>query len=213
MTTVEKQRTSVVLPGVVEPDDLRIEHGPVPAPGAGEIVVAVEATGVSFAEQQMRRGRYYDQPPFPFVPGYDLVGRVLTTGPGVDGGLRGRRVAVLTKIGGWTTHAVVPAADAVPVPEGLDPAVAEAVVVNGLTAWQMLRRAATVRPGATVLIHGANGGVGSILVQLARLAGARVIGTANPRHHEALRALGVEPVDYRGDVPASVRALAPGGVD
>jgi NADPH:quinone reductase-like Zn-dependent oxidoreductase len=70
-----------------------------------------------------------------------------------------------------------------------------------------------VRPGATVLIHGANGGVGSILVQLARLAGARVIGTANPRHHEALRALGVEPVDYRGDVPASVRALAPGGVD
>src|SRR5690242_1006761 len=184
--------TEIVLPAVVEPEQLQVRTRERPEVGPQQAVVRVEATGVSFAEQQMRRGRYYDQPPFPFVPGYDLVGRVLTTGPGVDGGLRGRRVAVLTKIGGWTTHAGVPAADAGPVPEGLDPAVAEAVVVNGLTAWQMLRRAATVRPGATVLIHGANGGVGSILVQLARLAGARVIGTANPRHHEALRALGVE---------------------
>src|SRR3954447_15835587 len=142
MDNFEQPRTSVVLPGVVEPEGLRVERGPAPAPGAGEVVVRVEATGVSFAEQQMRRGRYYDQPPFPFVPGYDLVGRVVSTGEGVDAALLGHRVAALTKVGGWTTHAVVDAADLVPVPDGLDPAVAEAVVVNGLTAWQMLHRTA-----------------------------------------------------------------------
>src|SRR3954447_16822467 len=129
MDNFEQPRTSVVLPGVVEPEGLRVERGPAPAPGAGEVVVRVEATGVSFAEQQMRRGRYYDQPPFPFVPGYDLVGVVTGTGPDVDPGLLGRRVAALTKIGGWTTHAVLDTADLVPVPAGLDPCLAETVVV------------------------------------------------------------------------------------
>jgi NADPH:quinone reductase-like Zn-dependent oxidoreductase len=168
---------------------------------------------VSFAEQQMRRGRYYDQPPFPFVPGYDLVGTVAAVGAGADPGLLGQRVAALTKVGGWASHVVVEAADVVPVPAGLDPAAAETVVVNGITAWQMLHRKTRVRPGQTILVHGANGGVGSTLAQLARLAGARVIGTAAPRHHDGLRALGVIPVDYHADVAAAVREIAPGGVD
>ncbi|WP_327063851.1 medium chain dehydrogenase/reductase family protein [Kitasatospora purpeofusca] len=204
----------VVLPGVVAPEGLELRYGVVPEAERGRIVVGVEATGVSFAEQQMRRGRYYDQPPFPFVPGYDLVGRVLATGEGVDPGLLGQRVAALVKVGGWASHVVVDAADAVPVPDGLTPAEAETVVVNGITAWQMLHRRARVRAGQTVLVHGASGGVGSVLVQLAGAAGVRVIGTASARHHEALRELGVEPVDYRaGDVAARVRELAPDGVD
>ncbi|KUN09261.1 NADPH:quinone reductase [Streptomyces yokosukanensis] len=204
----------VVLPGIVAPEDLQIRHTAVPDPGPGQIVIAMEATGVSFAEQQMRRGRYYDQPPFPFVPGYDLVGRVLSTGQGVDPGLSGRRVAALVKVGGWASHVVVDAQDAVEVPDGLAAAQAETVVVNGITAWQMLHRIARVRAGQTVLVHGAGGGVGLILVQLARTAGVKVIGTASPRHHDALRELDVTPVDYRtGDVPAQVRALSPGGVD
>jgi NADPH:quinone reductase-like Zn-dependent oxidoreductase len=204
----------VVLPGVVAPEGLEIRQGRVPSAGLGQIVVAMEASGVSFAEQQMRRGRYYDQPPFPFVPGYDLVGRVLTTGDGVDPGLTGRRVAALVKVGGWSSHVVIDAADAVEVPEGLTAAEAETVVVNGITAWQMLHRRARVRAGQTVVVHGAGGGVGSVLVQLARAAGATVIGTASTRHHDALRELGVIPVDYRaGNVAAQVRQLAPGGVD
>ncbi|MBZ3900868.1 MULTISPECIES: medium chain dehydrogenase/reductase family protein [Streptomyces] len=204
----------VVLPGKVEPEGLRIRRGAVPVAGPGQVVILMEATGVSFAEQQMRRGRYYDQPPFPFVPGYDLVGRVLTTGEGVDPGLSGVRVAALVKVGGWASHVVVEAADVVPVPEGIGAAEAETVVVNGVTAWQMLHRSARVRAGQTVLVHGANGGVGSVLVQLARAAGAKVIGTASARHHDALRARGVVPVDYRTeDVAGRVRALAPGGVD
>ncbi|OKI60896.1 medium chain dehydrogenase/reductase family protein [Streptomyces sp. MJM1172] len=212
MNTVE--RIEIVLPGKVEPEGLELHRGPVPAPAAGQVVVAMEATGVSFAEQQMRRGRYYDQPPFPFVPGYDLVGTVLSVGEGVDRGLLGTRVAALTKTGGWASHVALDAADVVEVPAGVSAVDAETAVVNGITAWQMLHRKARVRAGQTVLVHGANGGVGSVLVQLALAAGAHVIGTASARHHDALRALGVTPVDYRsGDVPALVRALAPRGVD
>ncbi|QIY75250.1 medium chain dehydrogenase/reductase family protein [Streptomyces sp. RLB1-33] len=204
----------VVLPGKVEPEGLEIRHGAVPAAGPGQVVIRMEATGVSFAEQQMRRGRYYDQPAFPFVPGYDLVGTVLTTGAGVEPGLVGTRVAALVKVGGWASHVLVDAADVVPVPEGIGAAEAETVVVNGITAWQMLHRKARIRAGQTILVHGANGGVGSVLVQLARAAGVKVIGTASARHHDALRERGVIPVDYRTeDVAARVRELAPGGVD
>ncbi|MEV7212275.1 medium chain dehydrogenase/reductase family protein [Kitasatospora cineracea] len=210
----EEQLVEIVLPGVVEPDGLRVRRSPLPQPGPGQVLVAVEATGVSFAEQQMRRGRYYDQPPFPFVPGYDLVGTVTATGPGTDPALAGRRVAALVKTGGWASHVLLDPADTVDVPDGLEPAAAETAVVNGITARQLLHRHARVRPGQTVLVHGAGGGVGQLLAQLALAAGAQVIGTASARHHDALRALGVAPVDYRtGDVPAQVRRLAPGGVD
>jgi NADPH:quinone reductase-like Zn-dependent oxidoreductase len=204
----------VVLPGIVEPEELQVRTSPVPEPGAGQIVIAMEATGVSFAEQQMRRGRYYDQPPFPFVPGYDVVGRVHAVGAGVDPGRLGRRVAVLTKVGGWASHVLVDARDAVEVPEGLTAEQAETVVVNGITAWQMLHRKARASAGQTILVHGASGGVGSVLTQLALAAGVTVIGTASARNHDALRAAGVIPVDYRaGNVPEQVRELAPRGVD
>jgi NADPH:quinone reductase-like Zn-dependent oxidoreductase len=208
-----EQLTEIVLPGLVEPDGLVVRTGEVPAPAAGQVVLRMEATGVSFAEQQMRRGRYYDQPAFPFVPGYDVVGTVAAVGDGVDAVLLGQRVAALTKVGGWASHVVIDAADAVPVPAGLEPAAAETIVVNGITAWQMLYRRAHVKSGQTILVHGANGGVGSTLAQLARLAGVRVIGTASPRHHDKLRELGVIPVDYHGDIAAEVSRLAPDGVD
>jgi len=198
----------------VEPEGLEIRHGAVPTAGPGQVLIRMEATGVSFAEQQMRRGRYYDQPAFPFVPGYDLVGTVAAIGEGVEPGLAGTRVAALVKVGGWASHVLVDAADVVPVPDGVGAAQAETVVVNGITAWQMLHRKARVRAGQTVLVHGANGGVGSVLVQLAHAAGAKVIGTASARHHDALRERGVTPIDYRTeDVAARVRELAPGGVD
>ncbi|PYC69044.1 NADPH:quinone reductase [Streptomyces tateyamensis] len=209
----EQTVTEVVLPGIVEPEGLELRQAAAPTPGPGQVVIAMEATGVSFAEQQMRRGRYYDQPPFPFVPGYDVVGRVLSTGPQVDPALAGRRVAALLKVGGWASHVVVDALDVVEVPDGVGAAEAETVVVNGITAHQMLHGLARVRAGQTVLVHGAGGGVGQILVQLAKAAGVRVIGTASPRHHEALQAQGVAPIDYRSaDVPGQVRELAPGGV-
>ena len=198
--------TEIVLPAIGEPETLEIRTRELPPPGPGQVEVAVEATGVSFAEQQMRRGKYYDQPKFPFVPGYDLVGTI-ETGPRA-----GQRVAAVTKTGGWADRVLLDEADLVPVPAGVDPAAAETVVVNGVTAWRMLHRVARVRAGDTVVVLGAAGGVGTTLVQLARHAGIRVIGTAGAGALEDVRRLGAEPVDYRGDVPAAVRALAPGGV-
>jgi NADPH:quinone reductase-like Zn-dependent oxidoreductase len=149
-----------------------------PAPGRGQVIVRVEATGVSFAEQQMRRGRYYDQPAFPFVPGYDFIGRVAAVGEGVDIRI-GQRVAALTKTGAWSDHLLVEAADLTAVADEVDPAEAEAVVLNGVTAWRLLHLVGSPASGRSIVVHGANGGVGSLLVQLARRAGFRVIGTAS----------------------------------
>ncbi|KOV72049.1 NADPH:quinone reductase [Streptomyces sp. AS58] len=207
--------TEVVLPAVGEPEILSLRSRDLPEPGPGQALVRVEASGVTFAEQQMRRGKYYDMPAFPFVPGYDLVGVVERTGPsGPDAPALpvGQRVAALTKTGGWAEYVVIDAADLVPVPDGVDAVRAETLITNGATAWRMLHRTAKVRPGDTVVVHGANGGVGSVLVQLARSHGATVIGTASARNQQAVADLGAVPVDYRGDVPARVRELAPGGV-
>jgi len=206
--------TEMVLPAVGAPETLEVRRRELPAPAAGEVAIRVEATGVSFAEQSMRRGRYPGQPRFPFVPGYDLVGIVTALGPGVREFTIGQRVAAVTKTGGWADHVVRSAVGLVPVPDGVDAAAAETAVVNGVTAWQMLHGLARVRAGQTVLVHGATGGVGGLLVQLACLAGARVIGTASASKQDAVRALGAEPLDYRSaDLIAQVRALAPGGVD
>ncbi|WP_017536000.1 medium chain dehydrogenase/reductase family protein [Nocardiopsis alba] len=209
----ERHTLEIVLPDEVEPEGLLTRRRPIGPPGPGEVLVRTEATGVSFAEQQMRRGKYFDQPPFPFVPGYDLVGTVEEVGPDTDAALVGRRVAAITKIGAWAERVVLPAADLVPVPAGLDPAEAEAVVVNGVTALRMLRGAGPVGAGDTVLVLGANGGVGTLLVQMARRAGAEVVGTASARHLEAVREMGAIPVDRRSpDLRAAIRAAAPNGV-
>lgn len=213
-TTIPTTTTAVVLPGLVEPSGLEVHTVPVGVPGRGQLLVAVEAAGISFAEQSMRKGKYFGQPAFPFTPGYDLVGRVLLVGPDSDATLLGRRVATMTKTGGWTGHAVVEARDSVIVPDGIASDDAETVVVNGVTAWQMLHRAARVTSDQTILVFGANGGVGGILIQLAQLEGIHVIGAASPRHHDTLRAIGVEPVDYADPaLEARVRELAPNGVD
>ncbi|USX50825.1 medium chain dehydrogenase/reductase family protein [Lentzea sp. HUAS12] len=213
-TTATTRATEIVLPGVVEPDGLHVRVRDLPAPGEGQVVLRMEATGVCFAEQQMRLGKYYDQPPFPFVPGYDLVGTVVAAGQGVDRDLRGHRFAVVTKVGAWASHLIVEAGDLVPVPDGVDSAAAETVAVNGVTAWQMLHRTAKVERGDTIVVLGANGGVGSTLVQLAKHAGIKVIGTASARNLDAIRELGAVPVDYRDpNMYARIRELAPEGVD
>jgi NADPH:quinone reductase-like Zn-dependent oxidoreductase len=207
-------RTEIVMAREGGPEVLEAHRRDLPAPEPGQVVVRVEAAGVSFAEVQMLKGRYFGQPKFPFVPGYDLVGEVEEVGEGVDRGMLGARVAALTETGAWADRVALDAKDVAPVPDGIDPADAVAAITNGVTAWQMLHRAASVRPGQTVLVHGASGGVGTLLVQLARLAGAEVIGTASARKHEYVRALGATPVDYRNDdVPSRVREISPGGVD
>ncbi|MCO1582640.1 medium chain dehydrogenase/reductase family protein [Crossiella sp. SN42] len=183
------------------------------APAAGSALIEVEASGVAFADVHMLHGTYPAQPKFPFTPGYELVGKVRQVGDGVPAQLVGRRVAALTVTGGWRSFAEVPAKSLVPVPEEIAGPVAAAVVLNGITAYQLAHQVAKISAGQTVLVHGASGGVGTLLVQLALNAGARVLGTASAAKHPAVRELGAEPIDYRGDVVARVRELAPGGVD
>lgn len=204
----------VVLPAPVEPSGFVIHNNELSQPATGQVIVRVEASGISFAEQAMRRDRYPGQPAFPFVPGYDLVGTVVAIGPDVDASWMGKRVAALTKTGGWASFSLRSASELMLVPAGIDPAEAEALVVNGLTAWQMLHRKAHIRAGQTIVVHGANGGVGTTLVQLALHAGVRVIGLASRRHHATLKEQGVEPVDYTDPAWAEqIRQLAPDGVD
>ena len=206
--------TEIVMPREGGAEVLEVRRRKLSGLGPGQVMVRVEAAGVSFAEVQMLRGRYFGQPRFPFVPGYDLVGIVEGLGEGVDDGLIGQRVAALTQTGAWADRVALDTEKLSPVPVELDPADAVAAVTNGVTAWQMLHRAARVRSGQTVLVHGASGGVGTLLVQLARLAGAEVIGTASSSKHEHVRSLGAIPVDYRNeDVPRRVRAISSGGVD
>jgi NADPH:quinone reductase-like Zn-dependent oxidoreductase len=206
--------TEIVMPEQGGPEVLRVYRRELPGLASGQAMVRVEAAGVSFAEVQMLKGRYFNQPKFPFVPGYDLVGIVEGVGEGVDEGLLGKRVAALTETGAWADLVALGAETLATVPDGLESADAVAAITNGVTAWQMLHRAAKVRPGQVVVVHGASGGVGTLLVQLARLAGAEVIGTASASKHAEVRALGAVLIDYKGeDVPKRVREISPDGVD
>ncbi len=206
--------TEVILPSIVEPDGLLIQERNLENPKTDEVILKMEATGISFAEKSMRRDQYPGMPKFPFVPGYDVVGSVVAVGNNADTVLIGKRFAVLTLTGGWATYTTVKTEDLLPIPEGVNSVDAEALIVNGITAWQMLHRDAKIKKGDTVLVHGANGGVGTILTQLAHIAGVHVIGAASPKHHETLKKEGITPVDYNDtNLAQTIRTIAPNGVD
>jgi synaptic vesicle membrane protein VAT-1 len=197
-------------PEVLEPRD-----EPDPSPAEGELRVRVAFAGVNFAEVMARLGLYPDAPPMPFVPGYEVSGTVDAMGAGVSGDWIGRRVTAVTRFGGYADVVCLPTALVLPIPDGVPDDAAAALPVNYLTAHQMLHRVAAVREGETVLVHGAAGGVGTAAVELCRVIGARVIGTASASKHDALREMGVDPVDSRdGGWPEAVRGLTGGrGVD
>lgn len=196
------------------PGAIELRKAERPAPRRGRVVVEVEAAGISYAEVQMMNGLHPFQPRTPFVPGYDLVGRIADTGQDVHGFSAGDRVAAMPRKGAWAQYVELPASALMPVPAGVDAGEAVALVTNGVTAWQLVHRRAGVCDGDTVLVHGAAGGCGTLLTTFAVASGATVIGTASAPKHETVRALGGHPIDYRScDVSASVRELAPAGVN
>ncbi len=207
-------RRRVVVTKHGGPEVLRVVEDRAPAPGPSELRLRVRATGVAFADVYARRGVYPGAPPPPFTPGFDAVGEVDAVGAGVDRRWIGRRVAVLSERGGNATHLCWPASLAVPVPDGVDDAEAAALVLNYVTAHQMLARVAAVPGGGTILMHALAGGVGTAMMELAALSQIRVIGTAGAQNHALVRAHRGEPIDYRReDFVLRARELAPAGVD
>ncbi len=190
------------------PEQVKVEDAAMPVPRAGEVLVAVEATGVAFADVVMRKG-VYPGVGLPFTPGYEVVGRVVA-GEGIA---PGTRVAALTVTGGAARFATVPAADCVPVPDAVSSVQAAALVLNGLTAWQMLTRCVAQPSVETMLVWGAAGGVGSVLLALGRHFGIATCGVASGRRLDFVRDRGATPIDRAGDVAAQVRAASGGGVD
>lgn len=187
---------------------------PVQEPGPGEVRLSVRATGAGGTDITMRRGRYLFAPPMPFVPGYEVVGEVEALGEGVEGLRVGQRVAALVGHGGYAEKLVRPAREFVPVPEGLDDGEVAALILNSVTAYQAIHRVARLDAGQTALVTGANGGVGTALLQLLRLHGVRALGAAASVHHPLVRELGAIPVESRaGPLGEGVRAIVPGGVD
>ena len=176
--------------------------------------VRVLAAGVALPDLMMREGIHPETPPLPFTPGWDLIGTVDRLGDGVAGIEPGRIVAALPISGAYAEFVCMPHRDLVPVPSGLDAAEAVSLVLNYVTAYQMLHRSAKVKPGQRVLIHGAAGGVGSALLQLGRLDALTMYGTCSSRGAAAVSDLGGIPIDYQHqDFIQEIHRLTGDGVD
>ncbi len=196
------------------PEVLRYEEAPDPEPGAGQVLVRVRAAGVNYADTMFTRGMYFLRPQLPQIPGLEIAGEVVSLGEGVGGFAAGDRVmGPMAEAGGYAELAVAPAKHLARVPDGVNWPEAAAIPVQAVTADQLLHFAGRVQPGETVLVHAAAGGVGALLVQMAKLAGARVIATASTEEkRELARSLGADvAIDYtKPDWPQEVRAASDG---
>jgi NADPH2:quinone reductase len=196
------------------PEVLRVVEDETPRPAHGEVRVRVLVAGVSFTDAQLRAGTYLGVPRPPFTPGYDLVGVVDEVGPGCSRLHVGDRVAALTAYGGYAEQVCVPEAEAVVVPEALDPALVVSLVLTYMTAYQVLHRLAHAESGESVLVHGAAGRVGTAVLELGGIAGLHMYGTASARDRAVVERLGAQFIDYRTeDFLARVRQLTGDGVD
>ena len=160
------------------PEVLRVDEVDKPKPGPGQALVKVRVVGVNFADTLLRRGMYISQPHLPETPGFEAAGIVEEAGQGVDSKLIGQRVVALGEHS-YAEYVVAPATALIPLPDAVSFEAGAAFPVQALTAYHMLFTVDKVGPGKTVLIHAAAGGVGLVAIQMAKLAGARVIGTAS----------------------------------
>lgn len=200
-------------------DVFELKEIPDPHPGSDSVLVQVKAASVNPVDYKAREGhlRGVIDTVFPAVPGWDVAGVVVRPGLDTPEYKVGDEILAYARkdvISGGTLAELVevPVRTAAPKPAGLSFEQAAALPLTGLTALQTVRRAG-VSAGQTVLVHAAAGGVGSFAVQLAALAGARVVGTASERNHEYLRSLGAEPVAYGDGLVEAAKALVPDGFD
>src|SRR5437588_1438164 len=206
--------TRIIVTRYGGPDALQVLEEDCPEPKHGEVRVRVLAAGVALPDVMAREGVHPETPRVPFTPGWDLVGVVDRLGTGVSGTEPGRLVAALPIHGAYAEFVCLPQRELVPVPSGLDAAEAVSLILNYITAYQMLHRSAQVKPGQRVLFHGAAGGVGTALLHLGRLAELEMYGTCSSRGAPAVSELGGVPIDYRNqDYVKEIHRLTSEGVD
>lgn len=166
------------------PEKLELVDVPAPEVGEGQVLVRVTACGVNFADTHQTQNDYLSPTELPLVPGAEVAGVVETEGGGFR---RGERVVAMSGQGGYAEYAAVPAAATFHVSEGIEDGAALALLIQGLTAWHLLRTSAKLAEGESVVVHAAAGGVGSLAVQLARIFGAgRMIATASSEEKRSL---------------------------
>ncbi|MDJ0705072.1 MAG: medium chain dehydrogenase/reductase family protein [Leptolyngbyaceae cyanobacterium MO_188.B28] len=196
------------------PEVLQIVEDELPEPKRGEVRVRILSAGVSYADMLMREGVHPETPHQPFTPGWDLVGVVDKLGDDAFGFKVDQRVAALPVTGGYAEFICLPQTELIAVPPEVDPAEAICLVMNYVTAYQMMHRSVQAASGQRVLIHAATGGVGTALLQLGRLAELEMYGTASSRNHELVSSLGATPIDYRQvDFVEEILRLTGNGVD
>lgn len=197
-------------------DQLRVEERPDPEPGPDQVVVAVRAAGVNFVDALFVQGAYQIKPPLPFTPGGEVAGEVVAVGRDVDGLAVGDRVLAMSWLGGFATHAVVPARSVVPIPGDLTFGQAAGLVQSYGTMLFSFTRRMQLRAGEWVLVLGAGGGIGLAAIDLAKHLGAKVIAAASsPDKLEAATRAGADAtIAYEDeDLKARARELSGGGVD
>jgi len=193
------------------PEVLELREAPDSVPKPGEVQIRVRAVGVNFADIMARLGLYPDAPKLPAVVGYEVAGDIAAVGDGASRAI-GEKVFAITRFGGYSDVVCVPAAQAVPLPDGMTYEQGAAIPVNYLTAYQMLIQMGSVKSGERVLVHSAAGGVGLAAIDLCRIYGAEIIGTASASKHAMLRERGVaQLIDYNTqDYEAEVKRLTAG---
>src|ERR1700745_1001792 len=208
------RHTRIIVTRYGGPDALQVVDEERPQPHRGDVRVRVMAAGVSLPDVLAREGIHPETPRVPYTPGWDLGGIVDQIGEGVSGFELGQTVAAMPISGCYAQYVCLPQRKFIPVPTGLDPAEAVAVVLNYITAYQMLHRSAKVKPGQRVLIHGASGGVGTAFLQLGRLAAVEMYGTCSAQAAKVVKELGATPIDYRNsDFVQEIHRLPADGVD
>jgi NADPH:quinone reductase-like Zn-dependent oxidoreductase len=202
----------VVITEFGDESKLAIVEADLPEPGAGEVQLSVEYSIVSGSDVNMRRGTYPFQKKAPLTPGYSVLGKVRVNGKGCSKFKVGDHVACLSKYEGQAELINLPERFLVRVPEGVDLKAAVALVLDWVTAYQMLHHVAHIKSGQKIFVHGLSGAVGGALLSLGRIQGAQVFGTASPSKHDELRKLGAVPFDYSNkDWITAMQEL--GGVD
>ncbi len=185
-----------------------MRQAPDPHAAKGQVRIRVRAAGINFADLMARVGLYPDAPKIPCVVGYEVAGSVDEVGEGVTEYKPGDRVFAMPRFGGYTDTLVIPIEQVFPMPRDMSFEEGAALPVVYITAHHMMLFTGQLRPGSSVLIHSAAGGVGLAAIQLAKTRGCTIFGTASAEKHEFLRRQGVHhPIDSKGDYATAIRSI------